>query len=133
VCAGANSTETGSFNADYQAALYEQPSSLKLASGTWSAVDFNTTNNDIVMTLTVLETDGSIVGENTEGCQYSGEIGIIDPAFNLYDIGLTATSCSFLNGAFSGLATIKQNTPDELTYQIDNGTGIITQVILQYK
>jgi hypothetical protein len=134
-CEGANASETGSFLVYYRADLYEQPSSLNRAAGTWVAVDFNTTNNNIDMALTVDESDGSIDGSNDDGCVYSGEIGIIDPAFNLYDINITAELCSFLNGTFSGLASVKQNDPDadELSYQIDNDTGIITQVVLQFK
>jgi hypothetical protein len=76
-CSGANSTETGSFNADYQATLYEQPSSLNRVSGIWSGLDFSTTNNEVELTLSVRD-DGSIIeGSNTDGCFYTGQIDII--------------------------------------------------------
>jgi hypothetical protein len=135
-CSGANSTETGSFNADYQATLYEQPSSFNRVSGIWSGLDFSTTNNNVVLTLPVRDDGSIILGSNTDGCFYTGQIDIIDPAFNLYDISLTSTDCSFLDDIYTGLATLTQGingNPDEFVYQIDNDSFITTQPVYQNK
>lgn len=133
-------TASGRLLADYNAALYEQPSSIFRLAGkagdseSWCGLDFSTTNNNVVLALDIFNdgTQGIVNGSNIEGCGYTGAIDIIDPAFNLYGITLTASACEFLDGAYSGLATYMagaDGSPDEFIYQIDNGSTITTQPV----
>jgi hypothetical protein len=133
-------TASGRLLADYNAMLYEQPSSISRIAGgvgdsqNWCGLDFSTTNNNVELAFDIFNdgTQGIVNGENIEGCKYTGAIDIIDPAFNLYGITLTASACQFLDGPYSGLATYKAGTdgaPDEFIYQIDNGTSIVTQSV----
>jgi hypothetical protein len=127
---------TGEFQGDYDADRYEQPSSFNRVAGTWSGLDFSTTNNDVELVLEVLQEDGAVNGENDIGCFYAGQIDIIDPAFNLYGISLTVSNCLLVNGIYAGLATLTpgmDGTPDEFIYQVDNGTIILTQPVFQFK
>jgi len=123
--------DSGLFEAFYNQDRYEpdQGSSLEQVARVWSGLDFSTTNNDVVLTLNI-EDDGDILGENTDGCVIAGSIITIDTDFNLYDIGFTLTNCAELNGAYSGLATLGTDLDTgypKLTYQVDNGTVIVTQ------
>mgnify|MGYP001816861064 CR=1 FL=1 len=127
---------TGSIMADYDAAQYEQPSSFNRAAGTWSGLDFSTTNNDVELSLDFSNDDGMISGDNNIGCFYAGQLEIIDAAFNLYGISLTLTQCQQLDGTYTGLATLTaglDGNPDEFTYQVDNDTRIITQPVFQFR
>jgi len=137
-------TASGRILADYNAILYEQPSSIFSIAGdvgnteNWCGLNFSTTNNNVDLAFGIVNdgTRGIISGENIDGCIYTGAIDIIDPAFNLYQITLNASACEFLDGPYSGLATYKAGTdgsPDEIIYQIDNeannGTTIATRPI----
>jgi len=133
-------TASGRILADYNAMLYEQPSSISRIAGdvgnseNWCGLDFSTTNNNVELAFDIFNdgTQGIVNGSNIEGCQYSGAIDIIDAAFNLYGITLTADACEFLDGTYSGLATYKagaDGSPDEFIYQIDNGNTITTQPV----
>ncbi|MGM0553534.1 MAG: hypothetical protein ACQETK_07035 [Pseudomonadota bacterium] len=77
---------------------YNRPSSLGMLEGVWSYFEPG-------YDLTVASgADGSFFGQDSEGCVVTGEFGIIDAAHNLYDVQVTATSCGFLTGSYTGFA-----------------------------
>jgi hypothetical protein len=131
----------GSFLADYDEMLYEQPSSINRIAGTWCGIENATTTPIVVLTLTVLEdgdaliVDGkNVIGSNKDNCDYRGIIDIIDPVFNLYEIELGLSSCQVLDGTYTGLATLipgEDESKDEFIYQVDNGSTIVTQIVLK--
>lgn len=78
--------------------IYNRPSSLGMLEGVWSS-------SEPGYTLTVaIDTDGSFFGQDSEGCVVFGDFGIINPSQNLYDVQVTATSCGFLTGSYTGFA-----------------------------
>jgi hypothetical protein len=151
----AYSGKPGTFGVDFEVyynfALYERTSSLSRVNGEWSGLDFGTTQNKVVFTLTA--TDGILAGKTMNGCEMTGTIAVIDPAFNMYDITLQLDKdlCAGLAGNYTGLAILDDRVLDdglvdsedlsELTYQIDNsedassveanGSIIITEIMFR--
>lgn len=103
---------------NYNAVLYEGPSSLALVSGTWRFDDgLNTLDLEI-------DVDGVITGDDSDGCQYSGTIGTLNSNFNLYQISVDITCPTDPTISTTGLATLAEILAQEtLIYSI---TGIDT-------
>jgi hypothetical protein len=128
-CADPN--DTGTFTATYGASLYERDSALTLLEGTWGRQDGSMTF--------ILDDAGNLQPGSglSNGCVITGKISIIDSNTNLYnfnldfDTGGTPTTCAELTGIYSGLGYLQERTgaSDLLTYQIDNGTIINTEVL----
>lgn len=115
-----NSGDTGTFNLVYDS-TYERTSSLALLSGTWIDV-----NSD---TYTV-QSDGTLFGQDSFGCVYSGRVSIINPSFNAYRFSLDVSNCSGFNGTYTGLGTLGDlqlaNDNRLFTYQISNQVWSLT-------
>jgi hypothetical protein len=58
----------------------------------------------------IIETSGVISGNSVSGCALSGQVTIIDAAFNAYDVALDLANCGGLNGMYNGLGA----TDDDL-------------------
>ncbi|MFZ5622471.1 MAG: hypothetical protein ACOY5W_15740 [Pseudomonadota bacterium] len=48
-----------------------------------------------------IDATGAINGADSDGCVYTGQVNIIDPAVNIYGVSLTASVCAAA-GAYSG-------------------------------
>jgi hypothetical protein len=66
---------------------------------------------------TILQS-GSVSGSDSLGCQYSGQITIPDPQFNLFQLSVTVTSCGPSNGTYQGYG----NRIDY--YNLNDGRGL---------
>lgn len=92
-------------NLGYQA-IYELDSSLAIISGTWT--DSSDPGTDVVN----VDATGLITGQDggASGCVYSGQVTLIDPNYNIYDLEWTYSSCNgdseFDGATFSGLGAI---------------------------
>ncbi len=51
----------------------------------------------------VIDAAGVISGNSVAGCALSGQVTIIDAAFNAYDVALDLANCAGLNGMYNGL------------------------------
>lgn len=122
--------DTGTFTASYAASLYERNSALTLLEGTWTII-----RPDGSATTFILDDAGNLQPGSglSNGCVITGVIGIIDSSTNLYNFALTfeALTCAGLTGTYSGLGYLEERSgaTDLLTYQIDNGTIISTNVL----
>jgi hypothetical protein len=92
--------ETGEYYAQYDAAIYEQPSSLAAVSGDWTIRNLS---GAVTGTLRV-SGNGSFSGSDSSGCGYSGTISMIDARYNAYRVNLNVSNCGVANGAYEGLA-----------------------------
>ena len=86
---------------------YEQNSSLAIIAGNYTLGPIAATN-----TLNIAG-DGRIFGmyDNGPACTVSGQVSLLDPAYNLYDIQWTFSSCGpilpdYEGIQFTGIATI---------------------------
>ncbi len=110
-------------NLNYQT-LYDIDSDLAAFVGTWT--DSSNPGIDVAN----VDAMGVIIGQDGSGsgCIYSGQVTIIDPNYNAYDIEWTYSSCvgqsAVLNGVtFSGIGAIDNTvTPTEF---ILGATGIV--------
>lgn len=105
----------------YNATLYETPSSLALVNGTWQYSDINS-----LYTLDLeIDSNGGITGNDTDGCDYVGNIEILKSERNLYQISVDIT-CPPVQTTISttGLAILTEVlAQDTLIYSV---TGIDT-------
>jgi hypothetical protein len=85
--------------------LYNRPSALSLVEGTWfySEPGYSVTMN--------VDSFGDISGSDSEGCEFSGKISLLDTDHNLYAVDVDVTQCGAMNGFYGGLATLSdENT-----------------------
>ena len=110
--------EAGEYYAQYDAAIYEQPSSLAAVSGNWTIRNLS---GAATGTLTV-SGNGSFSGSDILGCRYSGAISLIDSRFNAYRVNLNVSNCSAANGAYEGLAGLLStlSTNDTLEFALSD-------------
>lgn len=93
-------TVTSNFSYTYDS-IYERDSILSLISGLY----FDYDGSGYWVTYDI-DSQGVITGSDTDGCQFNGNVKLINPDFNMYRINITATSCGDLNGDYTGLAAL---------------------------
>jgi PKD repeat protein len=105
-CSGVGPQTSVAVSLNYQA-LYDLDSDLAMFAGTWT--DSSNQGGDVVS----IDALGVITGQDGSGsgCVYSGQVSVINPNFNVYDMEWTYSSCTgqsaALNGAtFSGIGAI---------------------------
>lgn len=91
----------GTFSLTYSG-LYERPSSLAALVGNWTGIVSGSTNTLTIM----IDPSGNMSGSSTLGCNYSGNIGIIDSSYNAYSVNLNINNCGLESGNYSGLAAL---------------------------
>ena len=52
-----------------------------------------------------IDAAGVITGQSNSGCVLNGQVLIIDPLFNTYDVSLDVANCGGLDGMYAGLGT----------------------------
>ena len=130
---GSNDVTTVDFVFDSH---YEIDSDLATFSGNWTFA--GNPGFDVVS----IDAEGVISGQDGNGtnCVYSGQVAIIDPELNAYDVEWSYWNCtgdaSVLNGVtFNGIGVINTTVnPNELIFG-GTGTvqGILTSWILTYE
>jgi hypothetical protein len=110
--------ETGEFYAQYDAAIYEQPSSLAAVSGRWTIRNLSGTATGVL----TVNPNGSFTGSDSLGCGYSGTISIIDSRYNAYRVNLNVSNCGATSGAYEGLSglTSTLSANDTLTFALSD-------------
>jgi hypothetical protein len=70
------------------------------------------------MTSFAIDANGVISGQTASGCMLSGQVTVIDPAVNMYDVSLDAdaTTCGMFSGNYSGLGTSQDDTVMDDTF-----------------
>lgn len=118
--------EVGSISLTYDPS-YDRESSFALTAGTWKitggGVTYNLSANN----------SGVLTGSTSTGCTFTGNIIVIDSAYNCYDIRLNMVSCGILNGNYTGLATLGDNiiANDTLIIGASTSTASITLGMLR--
>lgn len=101
--------------------LYQRPSGQSLMTGTWIDVDNDTYS---------IDSTGRIFGQDSFGCVYSGDAGVIDARYNAYRFNLTVSNCGVVNGTYAGLGVLQdwQSVGDNrlLTLQLSNDAWSLT-------
>ena len=90
----------GSFSFTYNP-VYDRSSSLEIVAGTWNHNSSAFGNISVI-----ISNSGSISGTTSDGCSLSGNISLIDPAYNGYRVAVSVSKCSSLNGSYNGLAAV---------------------------
>lgn len=113
------SGEFGSFEFFYDPTFYERASPVDLLEGTWIGYD-EFENPDVVFTIAA---DGSFTGQNSSGCNSTGQFAEIVAGFNLYEVQSTIADCA-LAGDYVGLAFLGDllEPNDALVFASDNGS-----------
>jgi hypothetical protein len=108
--------ESGTFSFFYDAD-YENDSSLALLAGVWTVYDENL---NPFATFTI-DPNGEFSGQNIAGCTSLGQISIIDPRSNIYQITSTISNCA-IAGDYTGLGVSGSiaNPNDAFLFSINN-------------
>jgi hypothetical protein len=108
--------ESGTFSFSYDAD-YEKDSSLALLEGVWIVYDDNL---NPYATFTI-DPDGGFSGQNIVGCTSMGQISIIDPRSNIYEITSTISNCA-IAGEYTGLGVLGSivNSNDAFLFSVNS-------------
>ncbi len=91
-----NGRNTGTLDLVYDA-VYDTPSSLARLSGAWSSMD----SNDQMAEFQI-DSKGQIQGHDSRNCEYLGELDLINPAHNAYEVEVRVRGCEFMKGDYEG-------------------------------
>jgi len=108
-----NGGDTGRLVLSYSD-IYEQPSSLDLLEGVWSYTDRDGLSYEMSIE------GGSIQGEDSDKCKYSGQLSLINPKYNAYKIEMNISNCASVNGLYEGLSYIDKHESTYLRIDIGN-------------
>lgn len=115
---------SGSFSLTYDP-ITTRGSSLATLTANWFVTDG-------VYSMSIpIDATGAINGTDSDGCVYTGQVNIIDPAVNIYGVSLTASACGLYNGAYSGYAVVADDTGinDILVFTVSNANVVIVGVL----
>ena len=102
---------TGALSLAYDAA-YDTPSSLRRLSGVWSYMD----SNDQTIEFRI-DPRGMIKGHDSRGCEYLGNLDVIDPDHNAYKVDVQVRGCGSVSGDYEGASFMEG---DQLSMLISN-------------
>lgn len=111
------SGESGTFEFFYDG-LSDRDSDTTLLEAVWTGYD-EIGNPAVSFTV---DSSGNLSGQNAQGCMSVGQLVVIDPAYNLYDIQSEISGC-FIAGSYSGFAFLGDlfAVNDALVVSIDDG------------
>lgn len=115
---------SGSFSLTYDP-ITTRGSSLATITANWFVTDG-------VYSMSIpIDATGAINGSDSDGCVYTGQVNIIDPAVNIYGVSLTASACGLYDGAYSGYAVVADDTGmnDILVFTVSNANVVIVGVL----
>lgn len=101
-----NGGDTGRLEITYSD-MYERPSSLELLEGVWGYTDPDGLSYEITIA------NGVIQGEDSSGCNYMGNVSLINPRYNAYKVEMNISGCATVNGDYEGLSYLDEH---ESTY-----------------
>jgi hypothetical protein len=110
-----NGGDTGRMQLDYSD-LYDQPSSLELLEGEWSFID----RDGLVFKLAIEA--GAISGADSDDCKYAGNVSVINPQYNAYNVMLKISDCDSVNGEYEGLSYIDDKESVYLRVDVGNNS-----------
>lgn len=115
---------SGSFSLTYDP-ITTRGSSLATITANWFVTD-----GTYSMTIPI-DAAGAINGADSDGCVYTGQVNIIDPAVNIYGVSLTASACGLYDGAYSGYAVVADDTGtnDILVFTVSSANVVIVGVL----
>lgn len=102
--------DTGVLTLSYDP-IYEKNSSLELVQGAWQFTD----RDGLEIKWNINQ--GVIAGIDSDHCEYSGVVSLLDPAFNAYLIDMQINECSSVTGEYRGLAYL--DDAEKLLFKID--------------
>lgn len=119
--------DVGTFDLTYDP-IYERDSSLDRIQGSWSLTD--ATGLTLVINI---DASGGLLGTNSIGCGYAGDVSLIDSNVNAYRAALDVTFCGAFNGAYTGLATLIDSAAlnDTLVFGVSNANVSVTGYFLK--
>ncbi len=117
---------SGTFTLTYDAAHYQQASSLSLIAGTYAYSYGGATG-----TITIAS-NGTVSGSDNQGRVYSGTVTVQNAAYNAYDVLITQTNANPALGSYSGLAAYYPaagGRSAELHVAMNNGSSAFYAVL----
>ncbi len=105
-----NGGDTGRLVINYSD-IYERPSSLDLLDGDWVYTDRDGLSYEVNIE------QGIISGKDSDDCQYDGQVSLINPNYNAYEVEMTISECASVDGVYTGLSYLDQH--DSTYFRID--------------
>ncbi|MCZ6819976.1 MAG: hypothetical protein O7G31_10875 [Calditrichaeota bacterium] len=85
-------------------AIYNRGSDLATVAAVYSTFDIYGDPSSFI-----IDASGAISGQSNSGCVLTGQVSIIDAAFNAYDVTLDVASCGGFDGMYDGLGTTRDS------------------------
>jgi hypothetical protein len=107
---------------------YKAPPPSGALVGTW----YNPTANGVTVTLSI-DADGSLSGNDSDGCTYTGNVNSVNRRLNVLETNFTR-DCASGTVRFAGLVSYlpsPESTPAELQFMADDPNGDYLALLLQ--
>ena len=113
------------FDVEYPKELNNTPSSLSMCEGRWIARD----GQGRIESIITINLNGEITDEDPDGCEVTGQIGLIDPNRNLYALSYVLTGACFPSpGQYVGFGFLykcdENNECSEIRFQASGGDKV---------
>jgi hypothetical protein len=111
---------------------YDRGSALATIEAVYQTFDIYGDNSSFM-----IDASGVITGNSGSGCVLSGQVTIIDSAFNAYDVALDLANCggafAVLNGSYDGLGLTQDDlgTDDSFAFGVFNAQNTIIAAATQ--
>jgi hypothetical protein len=81
----------------------------------------------------IIDAVGVISGNSVAGCALTGQVSIIDAAFNAYDVALGLANCGGLDGMYNGLGNTQDDlgTDDQFAFVVFTAQNAISGIATQ--
>jgi hypothetical protein len=113
--------DTGTYDIDYSS-IYARPSSLSFLEGQWSTPSPTGGNNPLVLSVGA---EGNFSGFS-DGCNYSGNISLIDTLVNAYRVILQVSMCGGITGEYTGLGYLSDATVTNDTLSLAGANDLVS-------
>ena len=109
--------------------IYDRDSSLDAVAGAYSGFEI-----DGQLASFSVDTNGVLFGETLSGCEMTGQVIVIDPAYNGYDVNVNLNGCQGFNGGYGGLFATGDSaaTNDALSFAVFNNAGAIFGLLKRF-
>lgn len=115
----------GTFSLIGDTDLYNRGASLLTLEGVWVDQFFTGVVGESTW---VIQADGSFETSTTSDCNVTGNFSVIDASKNEYGVAMTITTCSSLDGSYSGIAFVSDNSGTNNILSLSFSNGIIAGI-----
>ncbi len=92
--------------------IFERNSSIQAIKGNWEYA-----SDDILLQIEISE-NGALKGADTLGCNFYGDVSLLDKNINAYNVNLEIASCNTVDGHYKGMVYLSDQKEKNDTFHL---------------